>query len=450
MDVPEIRYAKTTDGVHLAYQVIGDGPIDLMYVPGWVSNIELNWDNPRFARFLRRLASFSRLIVMDRRGTGCSDRLSPSDLPPLEMQMDDLRVVMDEAGSTRTALFGWDYGNHLCVLLAATSPERVTALVLYGPAASARPAPDHPWGWNSQQWDAFLSEMEAGWGTRAYVEAFLKWAAPAAADDEPFLRWYERYCRQASSPGSAVALEKLLSETDYRHVLPSIHLPTLVIHHHDDPVERVESARYVADHIPGARFVEPSGSYASPLVGYSEEVLDEIEEFLTGARPVHEPDRVLATVLFTDIIDSTRMAAELGDARWKELLAQHDVRAKAEIADARGRYVHTTGDGLLATFDGPARAVRCAKAIAKAVQSLGIDVRAGCHTGEVELQGDDILGIAVHIGARVGALAGPGEVFVSSTVKDLVAGSGLEFEDRGEHELKGVPDRWRLFRVVDQ
>jgi len=448
MDVPEIRYAKTTDGVHLAYQVIGDGPIDLMYVPGWVSNIELNWDNPRFARFLRRLASFSRLIVMDRRGTGCSDRLSPSDLPPLEMQMDDLRVVMDEAGSTRTALFGWDAGNLLCALLAATSPERVTALVLFGPAASQMPTPDHPWGWNAQQWDTFLSEMEAGWGTRAYVEAFLKWAAPAAADDEPFLRWYERYCRQASSPGSAVALEKLLSETDYRHVLPSIHLPTLVIHHHDDPVERVESGRYVADHIPGARFIEPSGSYASPLAGYSEEVLDEIEEFLTGARAVHAPDRVLATVLFTDIVGSTERAGTLGDSKWRELLTAHDDRTKTEVDRHRGTFVKSTGDGMLATFDGPARGVRCAQAIGSSVGELGMEIRAGVHTGEVERDGDDLRGIAVHIGARVMSLAGPSEVLVSSTVKDLTAGSGLIFEDAGDHELKGVPDRWRLYRVV--
>ena len=447
MDHPEIRYAKTSDGVHIAYQTIGVGPIDLVYLPGYVSNIELNWDNPRLARSLRQLASFSRLIVMDRRGTGCSDRLSAKDLPPLETQADDLRVVMDAVDSSSAALLGFDAGNYLCAWFAAAFPERARALVLISPNARGTSTPDYPWAWSQEEYDSYLEGVAEGWGTREYAEWFLRFTSPPDSEDRSLVEWFDRYCRQAASPASALALESLSSDTDLRDVLPSIHVPTLVLHNSGEPWEPVEAGRYVADHIPGARFIELPGS-VNAVLGLSDDQLGEIEEFLTGVR--HEPksDRVLATLLFTDIVGSTERAAELGDARWKELLAAHDDRAKIAIERHRGRYVDSTGDGLLATFDGPARAVRCAQAIREAVSDLGLAIRAGCHTGEVEMTGDGVQGIAVHIGARVAALAGSSEVLVSSTVKDLVAGSGLSFEDAGEHELKGVPDLWRLYRVV--
>jgi class 3 adenylate cyclase/pimeloyl-ACP methyl ester carboxylesterase len=448
VDHPKILYAKAPDGIHLAYQTLGDGPIDLVYMRGYVSNIELNWDNPGLARSLRRLASFSRLIVMDRRGTGCSDRLSPKDLPPLETQADDLRVVLDAVGSSRTALLGFDSGNILCTWFAATFPERTSALMLWGPNARGTIAPDWPWSWDDEEWDSYLDGIAEGWGTREHAEAFLRSSAPSDADDPGLLDWFDRYQRQAASPASALALESLSREYDLRAVLPSIHVPTLVMHHSEDPWEPVEAGRYVAEHIPGARFIELP-AMSNPIVSLSDDELIEIEEFLTGARPALQPDRVLATVLFTDIVDSTGKAAGLGDEKWGELLAAHDERAKVEIERQRGRYIHGTGDGLLATLDGPARAVWCAQAIAESVRPLGIEIRAGVHTGEVELVGNDVRGIGVHIGARVAALAGPAEVLVSSTVKDLVAGSGLSFEDAGEHELKGVPDRWHLYRVID-
>jgi class 3 adenylate cyclase/pimeloyl-ACP methyl ester carboxylesterase len=447
VEIPEIRYAKTDDGVKLAYQAIGNGPIDLIYVPGCESNIELNWDSPRLARCLRRLASFSRLIVMDRRGTGSSDRLSPIDLPPLETQADDLRVVMDEAGSARAALLGFDAGNILSAWFAAASPERVTALVLNRPFARGTASSDYPWAWNATEWDTYLKEMAEGWGTRAYAESFLRWIAPSEADDGSLVTWFDRYLRQAVSPAAAVALEALARDTDIRSVLPSIHVPTLVLHHSDDPMEPVEGGRYVADHIPASRFVELPG-IGDPMLGLPDADIDEIEEFLTGVRPARDPNRVLAAVLFTDIVGSTAKAAELGDAKWSELLASHEERAKAEIDRHGGTYIDSTGDGLFATFDGPARAVRCAQAIGLAVGDLGLEIRAGVHTGEVELAAEHVRGIAVHIGARVAALAGPSEVLTSQTVKDLTAGSGLIFEDAGEQELKGVPDRWHLYRVV--
>lgn len=447
MNTPEIRYATTEDGVKLAYQSIGNCPIDIIYVPGCESNIELNWDNPRLARCLRRLASFSRLIVMDRRGTGCSDRLSPDNLPPLERQADDLRVVMDAVGSSRAALLSFDAGNILSAWFAAAWPERVTALVLNRPFARGTVAPDYPWAWDAEEWDDYLAEMAEGWGTRAYSRTFLQWIAPSEADDESLVTWFDRYCRQAASPAAAAALEALCRDTDIRGVLPSIRVPTLVLHHTDDPMEPVEGGRYVAGLIPAARFVELPG-IGEPLLGFPDGDIDEIEEFLTGVRPIPDFDRILATVLFTDIVGSTMTASELGDAKWKMLLAAHDDRARIAIDRHRGTWVDSTGDGLLARFDGPARAVRCALAIAEAVRPLGIEIRAGCHTGEIELADGAVRGIAAHIGARVASRAGASEVWTSSTVKDLVAGSGLVFEDAGEHDLKGVPDRWHLYKVA--
>ncbi len=447
MDRPETRYARTADGLSIAHQVFGTGA-DLLLVPGYVSNLELNWDLPAFAGLLHRLASFSRVIAVDRRGTGLSDRLSPGDQPPLEILMEDLGRVMDEVGSERATVVGFLDGGYLCMLFAATYPERTRALVLYGTSASGKWSPDYPWAWKPDRWQSWFDEMASGWGKEQFAGDGLGWYAPSAQQDEATRRWWGRYHRLAASPGSAIALERLDSQTDVRHILPSIRVPTLVLHRRGDPVEPVEGARYIAREIAGAKYVELEGVDAPPWAGDSNAIIDEIEEFLTGIRRTPEPDRVLSTVLFTDIVGSTEQLARIGDGPWKGLLAQHDDLAKAKIQQARGTYVDSAGDGVLARFDGPARAVRCATAIGEAVRPLGIEIRAGCHTGEIELAGEAVRGIAVHIGARIAAMAGPSEVLVSSTVKDLVAGSGLRFEDAGEHELKGVPDRWHLYRVV--
>jgi pimeloyl-ACP methyl ester carboxylesterase len=447
VNVPDTYYAKTGDGLSIAYQVFGTGP-DLLFVPGYMSNLELNWDLPAYAGLLQRLASFSRVIAVDRRGTGLSDRLSPGEQPPLEILMEDLGRVLDEVESERATLAGFLDGGYLCTLFAATHPERTRALVLYGTSASGKWSPDYPWQWKPDRWESFIDEMASGWGTQQFADDGLRWYAPRAYQDETTRRWWGRYQRLSASPGSAIALERLYSQTDVRHILPSIRVPTLVLHRREDPVEPVEGARFIAREIPGAKYVELEGVDNPPWAGDSNAIVDEIEEFLTGIRRVPEPDRVLSTVLFTDIVGSTEQLARIGDEPWKDLLARHDELAKTEIQQARGTYVDSTGDGVFATFDGPARAVRCATALSKVMRPLGIEIRAGCHTGEIELAGNAVRGIAVHIGARVAAMAGPSEVLVSSMVKDLVAGSGLTFQDAGEHDLKGVPDRWHLYRVV--
>jgi class 3 adenylate cyclase/pimeloyl-ACP methyl ester carboxylesterase len=448
VDVPETRYAKTGDGLSIAYQVVGQGAVDLLFVPGYLSNLELNWELPAYASMLGRLASFSRLIAVDRRGTGLSDRLSRNDLPPLETLMDDLGLVLDEVGSQQAALAGFLDGGYLCAMFAATYPERTRALVLYGTSASGRWTPDYPWQWKPQRWERYMQEMSDNWGSQQWQVEQMRWYAPSAYHDEATRRWWGRYLRLSASPGSAVALERLYSETDVRPVLPTIRVPSLVLHRRHDPAEPVEGARFIAQQIPGAKYVELEGVDSPPWAGDSESIVDEIQEFLTGIRSVPKSDRVLSTVLFTDIVGSTERAGALGDSKWRELLTAHDDRTRTEIDRHRGTFVKSTGDGILATFDGPARGVRCAQAIGSSVGELGIEIRAGLHTGEVELIGDDVGGIGVHIGARVAAAARPGEVLVSSTVKDLVAGSGLAFEDAGEHELKGVPDRWHLYGVV--
>ena len=440
---PETRFAKSGEA-HIAYQVVGDGSTDLVYVPGWLSNVELNWDEPSYARFLTRLASFARLILFDKRGTGLSDRVSDQELPTLEQRMDDVRAVLDAVGSDRAALFGVSEGGPMCALFAATYPERTAALVMYGSYARRQQAPDYPWGQSAEQLTAFLTEIEHGWGGPVGRAA----RAPSAADDERFMRFWASYLVQSASPRAALTLARMNAEIDARAILPAVRVPTLILHREGDRVVRTEEARYLAERIQGAKLVLLSGENHIPWVGDQDAVLDEIEESLTGIRRGPELDRVLATVLFTDIVDSTKKAAELGDARWKGLLREHDERVRSELARFRGVEVKTTGDGFLARFDGPARAVGCAQAIADDVRTLGIEIRAGCHTGEVELLDDDLGGIAVHIGARVAALAGAGEILVSRTVKDLVVGSGLVFEDRGEHELKGVPDRWHLYAVT--
>jgi pimeloyl-ACP methyl ester carboxylesterase len=438
---PETRYAKSGD-VNIAYQVVGDGPFDLVYVPGWISNIELMWDDPAHAHLLRRLSAFSRVILFDKRGTGLSDPVSVDRLPTLEQRMDDLRAVMDAAGSTSAALFGSSEGGLMSVLFAATYPERTRALVALSIYAKRIWSPDYPWAPTPEARAAEIAELERTWGSEMDISNL----APSA--DEALKHRAVTYLRRSASPGAAVALLRMNTQIDVRDVLPTIRVPTLVLQRVDDRDVNVEEARWIARQIPDAKYVELPGDEHLIWAGDVDAVVDEVEEFLTGARPVHETDRVLATVLFTDIVGSTEHAAELGDRRWGTVLEEHNALVRRELERFRGREVDTAGDGFLATFDGPARAIRCACAVRDAVRSLRLEIRAGLHTGECELMGDKVGGIAVHTGARVASAAGPGEVLVSSTVRDLVAGSGIQFEDRGEHELRGLGS-WRLYSVVD-
>jgi len=439
---PETHYAKSGD-VNIAYQVTGSGSLDLVLVPGWVSHVEQAWEEPSFADFLQRLASFSRLIFLDRRGTGLSDAVAGP--PTLEQRMDDVRAVMDAAGSERAALFGISEGGPMCSLFAATYPERTDALVLYGTIAKGMRGPDYPWGIDDDQATRFLEGIERGWGKGMTPKLF----APSIAHDERQVRTWAKFERMAVSPGGARVLFKILLETDVRAVLPTIQVPTLVMHRTGDRATPVEGARYIAEQIPGAKYVEFDGIDHFPWVGGSREILDEVEEFLTGVRRGPEPDRVLATVMFTDIVGSTELAAALGDRRWRNLLDRFYEETRKYLTIFRGREVDTAGDGFFATFDGPARGVRCACAIRDAVADLEISIRAGLHTGECEVLGDKVSGIAVHLGARVAGRAEANEVLVSTTVKDLVAGSGLEFVDRGAHALKGIPGEWRLFAASE-
>ncbi len=440
---PETKYAKS-GGVNIAYQVVGNGPFDLVYVMGWVSNLDYFWEEALFARFLNRLASFARLILFDKRGTGLSDRVPDSALPTLEQRMDDVRAVMDAAGSERAALFGVSEGGPMSALFSATYPERTTALVMYGSYARRLWSPDYPWAPTPEQRQQFFDLIEHGWG--GVVDAAT--LAPTVAKEEQFKQWWATYLRRSASPGAALALAHMNTQIDIRHVLPSIRVPTLVMHRTGDLDIDVGGSRHMAQRIPGAKYVELPGNDHLPWVGDQDAILDEVEEFLTGVRRGPEPDRVLATVLFTDIIGSTERAAQIGDRRWRGLLDGYYAHVRRELGRFRGREIDTAGDGVLATFDGPARAIRCACEIGRAVKSLGIEVRSGLHTGEIEVMDTSVGGIAVHIGARVAAHAGAGEVLVSSTVKDLVAGSGIRFEDRGSHTLKGVPGEWRLFSAA--
>jgi pimeloyl-ACP methyl ester carboxylesterase len=443
---PETSYARSGD-VNIAYQVVGDGPLDLVYVPGWVSNIELMWEEPAMARFLERLASFSRLILFDKRGTGLSDRVSNDKLPTLEERMDDVRAVLEAVGSERAALFGHSEGGNMCVLFAATYPERTAALITLGSFARRRdPDDDYPWAPTADDREKTATDVERNWGRLRPKD--VEYYAPSRLGDEQFVRNLEQYFRRAASPGAAAALLRMNSHIDVRDVLPTIRVPTLILHRSGDHDVNVAEGRYLAAKIPGAKFVELPGNDHWISAGNTDEIADEIEEFVTGTRPVPELDRVLATVLFTDIVGSTERAAELGDRRWRELLSTHDAAVRRELDRFRGREVDTAGDGFLASFDGPARAVRCAISAGVAVRDLGVEIRAGVHTGECELDGPKIRGIAVHTGARIASLAGPGEVLVSQTVKDLVSGSGLAFEDRGVHALKGVPGEWRVYAAV--
>jgi class 3 adenylate cyclase len=441
---PEVRYAQSGE-YNVAYQIIGDGSIDLVVNHGWVSNLDSFWDQPLWVYFAQRLASFSRVILFDKRGTGLSDRVPVHDLPTLEERMDDVRAVMDAVGSEKAALYGYSEGGPMCALFAATYPERTSALIVEGAYARRRWAPDYPWGLTDDQVQTVLGLTRAQWGQGAGLDL----RAPSFTHDDSFRTWFARWQRQAASPAAAVAILQMAFDIDVRPILTSIRVPTLVLHRPAERTISIGNGRFLAEQIAGARLVELPGIDHLPYVGEAvEATLDEIEEFLTGVRHAPEPDRVLATVLFTDIVGSTEQAIAVGDRRWLDTLARHDAVVRQELVRHRGREVKTTGDGFLATFDGPARAVRCASAIVQAVRPLGLEVRAGVHTGECELVGGDVGGIAVHIGQRVSALAGPGEVLASSTVRDLVAGSGLTFESRGEHLLRGLPDEWRIYAVV--
>jgi pimeloyl-ACP methyl ester carboxylesterase len=438
---PDVRYTKSGD-VSIAYQVTGQGRFDLVLVPGWVSHLEYAWEEPTFARFLARLASFSRLILLDRRGTGLSDRVAA--IPTLEERMDDVRAVMDAAGSARAALFGVSEGGPMCALFAAAQPERTAALVLYGTFARGLKTLEYPWGRDPEVIQKTLVRIERQWGTAAIAALF----APSIAKDERLRQSWARFERLAVSPGGARMLMRIGMDTDVRDVLPAVRVPTLVLARSGDRVTTADEGRFIAERIPGARLVELPGADHMPWIGEADRVLDEVEEFLTGVRRGPDTDRLLATVLFTDIVGSTERAAALGDRAWRDLLERHHAEVRQELARFRGREVSTAGDGFFAVFDGPARAIRCAAAVQEATARLGLSVRAGLHTGECELAGESVAGIAVHIGARVAERAAAGEVLVSGTVKDLVAGSNIRFADRGTHVLRGVPGEWRLFAAL--
>lgn len=441
MSTMQTRYAKSAD-VHIAYQVVGEGQVDLVMVNGWVTNLELMWEDPGWSTFSRRLASFSRLILFDKRGTGLSDRVSVRDMPTLEERMDDVRAVMDAVGSAGAFVFGISEGGPLSVLFAASYPERTRGLVLYGSFPRIISSEDYPWGFAPEQLEPLLELAERSWGDGTFSGNLV---APSELPGR--LPYFARLEREGASPGAVIALIRMVAEIDVRAVLPSIQVPTLIIHRDRDAIAPIEGARYMANQIPGAQLIELEGEH-SPLTGDTETILDHVEEFVTGRRGEREPDRVLATVMFTDIVDSTVQAAAIGDRRWAELLEGHHQLVRQQLRRFGGQEIKTIGDGFLATFDGPARAIRCALATVEASRETGLSLRAGLHTGECERRDGDISGITVHTGARVAALAASGEVLVSRTVKDLVAGSGLRFEDRGSRTLKGVPDVWQLYAVT--
>jgi pimeloyl-ACP methyl ester carboxylesterase len=440
--LPEIRYARSGD-VHIAYQVLGEGDVDLVFVMGWLTNLETYWELPGYRRFMQRLAGFTRLVLFDKRGMGLSDR---TVMGTLEERMDDVRAVMDAVGSERAVLLGVSEGAPLSMVFAATHPERTAGLIFVGGEVKEILEDDWPWGASTrEQYEDMLQKVLSGeteWGKVTRV-----WFAPSREHDPAVINWVSRLERSSASPTAAVAFMRLGSEIDVRHVAPSIHVPTLILHTREDPVVPYEQGRWLAEQIEGARFVELKGRDHVPWFDVADEVVTEVRDFLTGFREAPEPEKMLATVLFTDIVESTDRARELGDTEWTGLLEQHHATVRSVLAQYRGREIDTTGDGFFAVFDGPARGIRCAQAILDALEGIGIDARSGLHTGEVEVVGNNIAGIAVHIGARVAAEAGAGEVLVSSTVRDLVAGSGIEFEDRGLRDLKGLDEPRRLYAV---
>ena len=443
VDVPETQYAQSGE-LSIAYQVFGEGELDLVFVPGFISNADLSWEAPLFGEFFRRFASFARVITFDKRGTGLSERTL--GFGSAQDRMDDIRAVMDAAGRERAALVGISEGGPLTILFAATYPERVSALVPWGTFARVQRAPDYPYGVDPETVDAFIEGVAARWNTGRALRLFIT-DMPTDPETSAFISRYER---TAATPSMVREILRRNCDIDVRSALPAVSVPTLVVHRREDNVVPFECGKYVADNIEGARFLELPGAWHLNGSPQGEvEALDAIEEFLTGRRheePV-EIDRVLKTVVFTDIVGSTERAAELGDRRWRQLLDAHDSMIRAQLGRYRGMEVNTTGDGFLAAFDGPGRAINCAQVIANRSHDLGLEIRAGLHSGECELRGDDLAGIAVHIGARVASLAGPGEVLVTSTVRDLVNGSDIDFDDRGCHALKGVPGEWHVLAV---
>jgi pimeloyl-ACP methyl ester carboxylesterase len=448
MEIPEPRYAKAADGVSLAYQVFGHGRHDIVWLPGNATQLDLAWDYRPSAAFMLGLAELGRVILVDRRGVGLSDRVPPDDLPPVEVTVSDLITVLDTVGSRDTAAFGCDEGAHAGVLLAATHPERVRALVLFAPRPSMVATPEHPWGGSREEWEEWLEWASVNWGSRESIVHDLHELAPSLLLDEEAIRWGARVQRSAASPSAAVALFRISMQLNVADVLPTVRTPTLIVHRRDDVLVPIEAGRAVADLMPDATFVELPGQEHFASFGPTTELLDAIGSFLaSGTSIVADRSRRLATILFTDIVSSTERAAALGDATWTGVLKAHHVAVRRELQRHGGSEIDTAGDGFFALFVGPAAGVRCAKAIVKAVRALGLEVRVGVHTGEVEIVEGTVTGIGVVIGARIGGLAAASEVLVSSTVKDLTAGSGLVFEDAGEHPLKGVPDPWHVYRA---
>jgi len=442
--VPHTRYAKS-GGVNIAYQTVGDGPVDLVYAPGWISNVELGWEDPAIARFYQRLASFSRLILFDKRGTGLSDRVSDERPPTLEERADDLRAVLDAAGSKRAVLFGVSEGGNMCVVFAVTHPDRTAALVTHGIFAKRIWSADYPWAPTVAERQAWLDGLADRWSDG---EMDLTIIAPSVAGDAGLRAAFARRSRLSVSPSAAVALGRMNTDIDIRAILPVISVPTLMFHAVDDRDSKIEEGRWIASRIPGARLIElPTGDHI-PYYANQDAVIIAVQEFVTGTRPTPHGDRFLATVLFTDIVNGTAKAAELGDAGWRSLVESHHAVVRRELDRFRGIEVDTAGDGFFATFDGPARAVRCALEIRDALRPLGVEIRAGMHTGECETIAGKTGGIAVIIGSRVREQAAPGDVLATSTVKDLTAGSGLRFVPQGTRKLKGVPDEWQIFSAA--
>jgi class 3 adenylate cyclase len=446
MDVPDVSYARSGD-VAIAYQTVGDGPEDVVFVRGFAGDLLSVWEQPLLVRFIEKLASFARVTMIDKRGTGLSDRVR--DVPTLETRMDDLRAVMDAIGAEQAVLWTAQEGARLAVLFAASYPERTAGLVLFDPTAKGRLTPDYPWEPDDAEWRNRLAQIREGWGRTDFLEDMLAEWSPAQREDPEFCAWFISHMRRGLSPGSAVAFFRMMRDSDVSDVLPVVRVPTVVL---SSEAQR-GPAQYVAERIPGARLVELPSSLRSIYHWVDDEAnivaVSETKQLLSEIRTPPTRDRVLTTVLFTDIVGSTDRAAQLGDRSWRDLLERHHAVVRHRLAEFRGDELDTAGDGFFAAFDGPGRAIECARAVAADVRSLGIEVRVGIHTGECERVGDKIAGLAVNVGARVSAAAAPGEVLVSGTVKDLVAGSGIEFEDRGVHELKGVPGEWRLYSVVN-
>jgi pimeloyl-ACP methyl ester carboxylesterase len=439
---PETRFAQV-DGLNIAYQVVGDGATDLVHIPGFVSNVELAWEEPLFARFLQRLASFSRLILFDKRGTGMSDRVTGAQLPTLEQRLDDLTAVLDAAGSDQPVLFSHSEGGNMAVMFAATYPERTRALITAGIFATRVWTPEYPWAPTLDERERSIEQVERDWGGTSWLLDLV----PSAVSDEQFMRRLATYFRRSASPGAAAALLRMNTSIDVRSALPVIQAPTLVLHRTGDRDSKVEEGRWIAGQIPNARFVELPGEDHIPWVGDADGVLDLVEEFVTGVPPRRPDERQLATLLFTDLVRATETAVRLGDRAWRDVLDRHQADVRRQLVRFRGRELDTAGDGFLASFDGPARAIQAAVAIRDGAERDGLQVRAGIHTGEVQIHGSKFAGIAVHVGARVAAIADPGEILVSRTVRDLVAGSGLDLADRGVFDLKGVPEPWQLYAV---